>query len=116
MKAVVGALLGVGLMFVARRWLGFEIPLSLGDLSAANESLSETSANGTIGGLAITSLAAIAAVLGGFYDADNTPTDPEAEKSTATAKDKSSLRIAAAADDDEDEELEAPPEKKQTRR
>lgn len=118
MKAVVGALLGVGLMFVARRWLTFEIPLSLGDLSAANTSLGETTQNGTFGGLAITSLAAITALLGGFYDADNTPSDDESQKDAAKddKKEKSSVRIAAAADEEDEVEVEAEQEKKRSRR
>src|SRR3954468_1202781 len=62
MKAFVGALLGAGLMFAARKWLTFPMPVSLGPLSEANESLGETMRNGSFGGLAITSLAAIAAL------------------------------------------------------
>lgn len=117
MKAIVGALLGVGLMFVARRWLTLEVPLSLGDLSAANESLGETAANGTLGGLAVTSLAAIAALLGGFYEADNTPGEADGEKTSASkdAKETSSVRIAAAADEEDDDEVDAEQEKKKGR-
>src|SRR6185436_16816022 len=103
MKAFVGALLGAGLMFAVRRWLTMPIPIDLGILAAANESLSETAKTGTVGGLAMTSLAAIAAVLGGFYEADNDPTD-ENEKETpasATKKAPASGKRIAAADDDE---------------
>src|SRR4051812_20476386 len=77
MKAFVGALLGAGLMFAARRWLTMPVPIALGTLAEANTSLGETATSGTIGGLAVTSLAALAAVLGGFYEADNDPSEAE---------------------------------------
>src|SRR3954453_13543780 len=71
MKAFVGALLGVGLMYAARRGPTLPIPVSLGPLTGPNESLSEAAGSvGTIGGVALTSLASVAAVLGGFYEAD----------------------------------------------
>ena len=51
-----------------RRWLTMPLPIALGPLSAANTSLGEAATStGTVGGVAITSLAAIAALLGGFY-------------------------------------------------
>jgi hypothetical protein len=114
MKAVVGALLGAGLMFVARKWLGFPVPVSLGALSEANASLGEASAQGTIGGLAVTSLAFVAAVLGAFYDVDNTP-EAEGEKAEGGARvaaEKGKSRIATAdADDAADEEEAAEPKR-----
>src|SRR4051812_18701263 len=39
MKAFVGALLGAGLMYAARRWLTMPVPFVLGPLSSANTSL-----------------------------------------------------------------------------
>jgi hypothetical protein len=109
MKAVVGALLGAGLMFVARKWLGFPLPISLGALSEANASLGETNVVGTIGGLAVTSLAFVAAVLGGFYDVDNTPDAEGEDKAKSGARvaegEKGKSRIAAA-EEDEAEELD----------
>src|SRR3954467_6738846 len=70
MKAFVGALLGAGLMYAARRWLTMPLPVAIGDLAAANDSLGEAaSSTGTVGGLAMTSLASIAGALGGFYEA-----------------------------------------------
>lgn len=120
MKAFVGALLGAGLMYVARRWLTFPVPLPLGELGGANTSLGEAASSaGSFGGLAITSLAMITALLGGFYEADNTPeeasqTGAAASKAEPAAKNK---RIAASADDlDLDEEAEAEPEKKRTKK
>jgi hypothetical protein len=113
MKAFVGALFGAGLMYVARRWLTMDLPISLGELSAPNLSLAQTGANGTLGGLAITSLAAIAAVLGGFYAADHDPSEGAASADAAKTPAKAGKRIAAAEDDAElEEEAEAPSEKR----
>jgi hypothetical protein len=110
---VVGALLGAGLMFVARKWLGFPMPASLGELSAANTSLGEVASAtaGTLGGLAVTSLAFVAAVLGGFYEVDNTPEDAEkTEGGARVAEGSSKTRIGAASvPDDEELEESAPP-------
>jgi energy-converting hydrogenase Eha subunit A len=116
MKAFVGALLGAGLMYAARRWLTMPLPIALGPLSAANTSLGEVATStGTVGGLAVTSLAAIAALLGGFYEVDNDPSEgsstPDASGKRAPASNK---RIAA--DDvgdeaDDDAEAEADPKR-----
>lgn len=107
MKAVVGMLLGAGLMFAIRKWLGFPLPMSLGALSQPSASLMESAANGTLGGLAVTSLALVAAVLGGFYEIDNTPEDAGAkDKSGARVEggEKSKARIGAAAKDTADDD------------
>jgi hypothetical protein len=76
LKAFFGALLAAGLMFAMRQWAGglhapittitpgdpvTGLPLSLGDLPAA-------------------ALPIIAALLGGFFELDNTGGDPEHEK------------------------------------
>ena len=59
MKAFIGALLAAGLMYAVRRFLTMPVPFPLGELAAPNESLLEpATSTGTIGGLAITSLAA----------------------------------------------------------
>jgi hypothetical protein len=116
MKAFVGALLGAGLMFAARKWLTFPLPMSLGPLSAPNLSLDETMQNGSLGGLAITSLAAIAAVLGGFYEADNTPAEGSGKGEDEAKASSKSKRIAAAAAEDEEDEPEPEPEKKRAKK
>lgn len=120
MKAFVGALLGVGLMFVARKWLTFPIPLPLGELGGANASLGEAAGTGgTFGGLALTSLAAIAALLGGFYEADNDPSDDDTTgaKPQLSAGAGGTKRIAASAGaDDVDDDLEAEPERKRAKK
>lgn len=120
MKAAVGALLGAGLMYAARRWLTLPAPVPLGELGGANLSLGEAAgSSGTIGGLAITSLAAIAALLGGFYEADNDPSDeatpgakPEAK---AAAGGNKRIASSTAADDLEDD-LDVEPEKKRSKK
>ncbi|WP_437723915.1 hypothetical protein [Sorangium sp. So ce861] len=120
MKAFVGALLGAGLMYAARRWLTMEVPAPLGELGGANLSLGEAAGSGgTFGGLAITSLAAIAALLGGFYEADNDPSDEEkpGAKPAAQAAAGGNKRIAASAAADElDDDLEVEPEKKRAKK
>ncbi|HVY49694.1 MAG TPA: hypothetical protein VHB21_27560 [Minicystis sp.] len=107
MKAVVGALLAGGLMYLARRFLTMPLPFSLGPLGGANESLGQVADSaGTLGGLAITSLAAVAAALGGFYEADNTPGEAAAEKTHADKPPAEKKRVAAAAAAEEDEDAE----------
>ncbi|WP_437967098.1 hypothetical protein WMF04_47395 [Sorangium sp. So ce260] len=120
MKAFVGALLGAGLMYAAREWLTFPVPVPLGELGGANASLGEAAGSaGTFGGLAITSLAAIAALLGGFYEADNDPSDEEKPGATPSVKAAAggNKRIAASAAADElDDDLDVEPEKKRAKK
>jgi hypothetical protein len=119
MKAFVGALLGAGLMYAARRWLTMPLPISLGELAGPNASLNEAASSvGTIGGTAMTSLAAIAALLGGFYEADNDPADADASpKSSGKAEPSNKRRIAASdADAEADDELDAEADKKRQKR
>jgi hypothetical protein len=109
MKAAVGALLGVGLMAAARNWLTMPLPFSLGPL---------TPDGATIGDFSMTSLAAIAALLGGFYDADNDAPDEEAAPASASkSQSKKGSRIAAAeSQGDEDEDLASEPDKKRSKK
>jgi hypothetical protein len=115
LKAVFGALLATGLMALARNFLGFAVPVDLGSLAAANQSLGETSAQGTFGGLAIVSLALVAAVIGAFYDADNTPSAEGDKKVTAGPAPKARIGAKPAAADEFDEldEEESPKKKAQ---
>lgn len=129
MKAFAGAVLGLGLLWAVRRWLTIPLPFSLGPLSAPNEALGETAANGTLGGLAVSSYAIVAAVLGGFFEADNTP-DGESKsggsKSTkqepAAAAGQSKKRIASSSSTGDPEldallaDDDAPPAEKKGRR
>lgn len=118
MKAFVGALLGAALMYPVRRFLTMPIPFSMGELAAANTSLEQaTNAAPTFGGVAMTSLAAIAAVLGGFYEADNDPSDESKDKKAeATGGASSGKRIAAAGAEEEEEEAEEEADKKRSKK
>ncbi|APR83700.1 Hypothetical protein A7982_09049 [Minicystis rosea] len=109
-KAIVGALLGVGLMAAARHWLTMALPIPAGNLAPEGA---------TFGGFAITSLAAIAALLGGFYDADNDATDEEAAPAGAEkAQAQNGGRRIASQDEgaEEDEELLESSEKKRAKK
>jgi hypothetical protein len=119
MKAFAGALLGAGLMYAARRFLTMPVPIPLGELGAANLSLGEApGAQGSIGGLAITSLAAITALLGGFYEADNDPSEAEAAPPNRAKKaPPKGQRIAASEVADEaDEELDGEADRKRAKK
>lgn len=119
MKAFVGALLAVGLMYVARRFLTMPIPVAFGELAVPNTSLGEAAGSaGTLGGLAMTSLGGVAAVLGGFYEADNDPSDAEAAPPGVAKKSAEGGKRIAAEElaDDEAEELDAEPDKKRTKK
>lgn len=99
LKAFFGALLGAGAMFALRRFVTAHVDLS--SLGAGA---------GAMGELPAVTLPIIAAVLGGFYEVDNTP-EPEkkddAKDSKAGAKGASKVRVADKDEDDEDVE-EAP--------
>jgi hypothetical protein len=116
LKAGFGAILAIGLMWLTRSFLTVSVPFDLAALGAAPAS------GGTVGGLAITSLALVAAVLGAFYDADNTPepVDPNAKPDAKAGADAPKARIGAKAAAAEDDELgleeEVPPPKKQAKR
>jgi hypothetical protein len=71
LKAGFGALLAMGLMWLSRSFLA-GVGLGFAGLSGA-----------ALGTYAVTSLALVAAVLGGFYDADNTPVAEGDEATTA---------------------------------
>jgi hypothetical protein len=83
LKAFFGALLGAGGMFAVRQWLKVDV-----DLSMIQHGMS-----GPVGDLPAAALPLIAAVLGGFYELDNTGDgDEKNEKKTA---DKGGKRVAA---------------------
>lgn len=108
-KAIVGALLGVGLMAAARQWLMFPLPFALGDLASEGTAF---------GGFAMTSLAAIAALLGGFYDADNDSSAGDAKlKGGSDEKALPGKRVASAERaQDEEEELVDEPDRKHAKK
>lgn len=109
-KAVVGALLSLGLMAAARTWLLVPLPITLGSLAPEHA---------TLGGFAMTSLAAIAALLGGFYEADNDSSGEEEAAPAGAKADPASRqkRIAEQASlGEEEEELESEPDKKRSKK
>ena len=65
-KAIVGGLLGIGILAAVRALLMIPVPLPLAPVFPAHA---------LVGGFAGTALAIVAAVLGGFYEADNNPAD-----------------------------------------
>lgn len=79
MKAGAGALLAPGLMWLVRRFLTMSMPFDVSSLPG----LDHVHGTPAVGLFAITSLAAVAALLAGFYDADN---QPEPEQPAAAAK------------------------------
>lgn len=103
LKAFFGALLGAGGMFAIRQWLKMDV-----DLSMIQQGMS-----GPIGDLPAAALPLIAAVLGGFYELDNTGDDADTVKSGAKSAEKTGKRVAStsgngnvrvgAGDDDEEE-------------
>lgn len=108
MKAFVGALLGAGLMFGLRK---LQLPLADAVLSAFGVMTKDPQ---TLATFPVTALALVAAVLGGFYDADNTPEPESASKSDNSASSSGKAvpkqRVATPAADedlglDEDEDL-----------
>jgi hypothetical protein len=108
MKAFVGALLGTGLMFGLRK---LQLPLA----DAVPSALGVMTKDAQMGNFPVTALAMVAAVLGGFYEADNTPEPKTAEKpaetkASSSGKTNSKQRVATPPSDeelelDEDESL-----------
>lgn len=121
LKAFAGALLGAGLMFAVRKWLTMEIPVPMGQLGGANKWLGEAATfRGSLGGLAITSLAMISIVLGAFYEVDNDPSEGQGSAGAAQSKKTEATRgprvAAESAEDEVDEDLTDEPEKKRERK
>ena len=111
LKAFFGALLAAGLMFALRQWAGgVHLPVT------------EFTPEGiAIGSLPIASLPVVAALLGGFFELDNTGGDDKDAKKDGGAKKRVAAESAngkgkarVAADDDEgeaDEGAAAPPKR-----
>ncbi len=97
LKALFGALLGAGLLFVLRRWIPGEL-----DLAALH------AGSGKLGDLPAAALPFVGGVLGGFYGADNTD-EPEAKADPKKRVRTESTRVAPS--DEESEEVEAAPKR-----
>ncbi len=100
LKAVAGALVGPGLMWLVRRFLVMPLP-ELASLPGVGQLPGMQALQGvslTVGGFAMTSLAIVAAVLGGFYDLDNTaPLATAAPAARKGARPKSAIDPELAA-------------------
>jgi len=99
LKSFFGALISLGLMFALRRWVHFDIDLA-----------SIKAGAGPVGDLPATTLPPIAALLGAFFELDNTPESDKDEKSGGAKETDKKVRVAASGkkaalvDDLEDEE------------
>lgn len=108
MKATVGALMAPALLFALRRFVEIGLPADLLSSLPGLEALKGTSVS--LSTFAVTSLAAVTAVISGFFDADNQPTAEDenvgaGKKRIASA----SKRVSAtgAAEASEEDEVEA---------
>jgi hypothetical protein len=77
LKALFGALIGAGLMFALRRWAG-SLTVDLPAIGARGQT--------AVGDLPAVSLPLLAAVLGGFFELDNTGGNDEAGKNGGAGK------------------------------
>ncbi len=111
LKAFFGALLSLGAMFAIRQWLSPALPEI--HLEAFN------AGHGLIGDLPVVALPMIAALLGGFFELDNTGDGDEKKegkgsKAEGTAKEKASAKKVRV-EEEADEEDEPVSEKKAKR-
>ena len=102
LKAFFGVLLALGGMFALRTWANIHLDLSM--LKAGE---------GALGSLPAASLPILAAVLAGFYEIDNSPSDDGEKKdgsAGAGASKGGGKKVRVAADDEvaEDEEADEP--------
>lgn len=105
LKAFFGALIAAGLMFVMRRWLSFDVDLSFLNAGAA----------GSVGSIPYAALPPIAAVLGAFFEIDNTPEAPEKEAAGTDSK-TTGARVRVVAKQDAEELSEDEVSDKKARR
>jgi hypothetical protein len=92
LKAFFGALIAAGLMFVMRRWVTVDVNLSFLNAGAA----------GSLGAVPYAALPPISALLGAFFEIDNTPEAQEKEAAAGGSKaGNSRLRVAAGEDAEE---------------
>lgn len=111
LKALFGALLGVGLMFALRQWVHFTPDIALLVPGASPADIHAAA----IGQLPAVSLPLLAAVLGGFFELDNTGGSDEGDAkggagrkrvADGKANGQSKKRVA---DEDDGEEAEVAP-------
>ncbi len=99
LKSVFGALLAAGGMFALRKWVHLEL-----DLAALH--VAEGAAE--LGQLPAVALPGLAALLGAFFELDNTgsSTEPKSGKALAAPGAKARVRVEPKALDEDAEELE----------
>lgn len=100
LKAFFGALMAAGLMFVLRKWVTVDVDLSFLNAGAA----------GSLGAVPYAALPPISALLGAFFEIDNTPEASSAD-SGGSLPPKARVRLAAGEDAEELAEDEAPAKK-----
>ena len=101
LKAGAGAILGVIAMFLVRKFIGASVDLTNFGAGA-----------GTIGDLPATSLPIVAALLGGFFEADNTPETADDKLAPGKKRVEAKMRVAP----EESDELEEPAPPKRAKR
>ncbi|MBI4951359.1 MAG: hypothetical protein HY908_04955 [Myxococcales bacterium] len=112
MKAAAGAVLAPLMLLALRNWLNVGLPFT--SLPGIPEIHAPEGMTPTIGNFAVTSLTLIAAVLGGFFDADNSDKgEPEAKPGDAKAR---LPEAAKATQDPLDFEPEEEPAERKARR
>lgn len=103
LKAFFGALIAAGLMFVMRKWITVDVNLSFLDAGAA----------GSLGAVPYAALPPISALLGAFFEIDNTP---EAQEKEAAGAKSPGARLRVAAGEDAEELVEDEVSDKKARR
>jgi hypothetical protein len=89
MKAVAAALLAPALLYAVRRWITPGLPFDPAVMGLEG-------AGASLGTFAVTSYAIVAAVLGGFFDADNDPSEGKEEAPGKAKAPKKRIEAAAA--------------------
>ncbi len=109
LKAFFGALLALGGMFAMRQWVHADLDLSAFKAGA-----------GELGDLPAVALPLITALLGGFFELDNSGEPERAEKADRASKKPAAadklVRVARQEDASEEESAEEPPAAKKNRR
>jgi hypothetical protein len=114
MKALAGAILAPGLMWLARTFLSVGLPFDVSSLPG----LAMLPSHGlTLGTFSVSALAMVAALLGGFYDVDNQPRPAgEVGKRVATTSKQRVAEDESAADEAAEPEAADADAKREKRR
>jgi hypothetical protein len=103
MKAGAGAILAPGLMWLVRQFLTMNVPFDVSSLPG----LDAVAGTPEIGMFVVSSLAVVAALLAGFYEADNQPQPQEEGAATPTQKKRVAAGDGGRAAEAEAAEVEA---------